>query len=288
MSMRKFFLCIAAFIFIFSACKKGSTPINLSPNFYFYNGGTASFSNSLLLFPTSDTLTVNVVVLSTYSVKKNVTVSLGVTDSSITNYNNAYGSNYQLMPESAYHVSSTQFTMETGALYDTLTVSFYKQNIPKSGNFMVPLTILKAGDEKITADLSTIYFHVIGNCLSGLYKVSGTRANYSGAVSDNVVVSVTDLSEFEAKRVVPIDQTTGKVDYADLINLGWNYLLTYDCNGGDLSVEGNATIYAQVASGSFKILAASYDTVLKVIYIKSTYTNTNGDGRVVEETLTKE
>ncbi|HRI21329.1 MAG TPA: hypothetical protein PLA68_10245, partial [Panacibacter sp.] len=141
----------------------------------------------------------------------------------------------------------------------------------------------------ISGNFGTIYYHVIGNCLAGTYDVVGTRTNYTGAVSGGIISSVSDLSANSPKIVIPVDPTHTLVDYANLGGSGWAYSLTYDCSaGGNLVAVGNDVALASALAGTFSITTATYDPVLKQIYLLSTYTNTSGNARVVEEWLTKE
>ncbi len=48
---------------------------------------------------------------------------------------------------------------------------------------MLPITLTEAGTKTISADLNTIYYHFIGNELSGTYDLTGTRKNYNGEVN---------------------------------------------------------------------------------------------------------
>lgn len=76
------------------------------------------------------------------------------------------------------------------------------------------------------------------------------------------------------------------VDYANLGGSGWQYVITYD--GTNISFDGNATLLAGISAGSFVKKSISYDATTKVIHVVSEYTNTAGNGRVVDETWTKQ
>ena len=63
---------IVCVLFIYSACKKDSASIDLTPSFYFLNGDTSAsaFNNNLILFSSSDTIVFNVILSSTYLLSK--------------------------------------------------------------------------------------------------------------------------------------------------------------------------------------------------------------------------
>ena len=123
-----------------------------------------------------------------------------------------------------------------------------------------------------------------GNPLAGSYSVVGTRTNYIGPVSGGVVGSVTNLSG--SKAAVAIDPANMSINYANLGGNGWQYIITYD--GSVISFKPNQTIIDQAAAGSFIAKSITYDAATKVIHVISEYTNGAGNGRLVDETWTKQ
>src|SRR5690348_6027587 len=106
---------IICFLFIYSACKKNSTSVDLTPSFYFLNGDTtvSAFNNNLILFSSSDTIVVNVILSSTYLLSASGNVTVGVDADAITSYNANHGTNYQAMPANAYNFPTTVATTIT-------------------------------------------------------------------------------------------------------------------------------------------------------------------------------
>ncbi|SEW44386.1 DUF4998 domain-containing protein [Chitinophaga arvensicola] len=120
------------------------------------------------------------------------------------------------------------------------------------------------------------------NALSSWYTSSGTRINYTGPKAGNVIAGSSALSG--DKKAVELNATQVEIDYANLAANGWKYILTYD--GSKLTVAVNATMLSGIKPGSFKVVTASYDKISGTLHLITGYTNTAGDDREVNETLT--
>lgn len=275
---------IAVLTAVFSACKKDSDTLDTSPNFYFFNGDTSSFSRNLLLFPSSDTLTLSLTVSSTYTLPTQTVVTFAVADTSRTKYNDSHSSNYNLMPEDAYSLPDT-IVMTAGKSVDTLTVQVYKNKLNPLSDYMLPIVIADAQGQKInTAGSQTIYLNYKGSSLGGLYSLAGTRIEYVGDAADNNVDDTVTLPT--VKSVIPISISTSITDYADLGSNGWQYNMVIDPQTGIFSATPNAVILQSVLQDSFTMIDATYDDETKIIHLKSSYKNSSGDERIVDETLT--
>lgn len=119
------------------------------------------------------------------------------------------------------------------------------------------------------------------NALAGVFVSGGLRTNYTGAAANNVVAGTTVLSG--DKTAVELNARQIEVDYANLGGSGWKYVFNYE--NGVLTVAPNATLAGGIKAGSFKILQLQFDNSAGKITVKTEYTNTAGDARVVEETL---
>jgi len=277
------FICLLCFYF---SCKKDSTSISFTPSFYFLNAGTAGFDQNLLLFSSSDTVSFNIIISSTYLLSNAVTVTVGVDDAARQTYNSATGTDYEAMPSSAYSFPAT-VTATTTSVYDTIPVKIFKHALDISKDYMLPINIVNGGGIDINADASLIYLHTTGSKLSGVYNAQGTKIMYVGDAADSNV-NATD-SFLLTKNLVPFDSSRSLLDYADLGSNGWKYNLFFftDIPGGPLqfTVAPNDVITSSVQSGSFKVLGSSYDSTSKSIHIKTSYKNTSGNERIVEESL---
>ncbi|WP_143305910.1 DUF4302 domain-containing protein [Chitinophaga vietnamensis] len=127
----------------------------------------------------------------------------------------------------------------------------------------------------------------LNNYLSGNYVSSGKRTLYAGAISNNVVTGAVALGG--VKTLALAYPGAYAVDYADLGSSGWQYILSFDANAKKITaVAPSASLASQITAGSFKVISVNYDDTQKQIYLKTSYVNTAGNGRVVEETLTRQ
>ena len=279
MRFLKLFLVISVLI-AFSSCKKNSS-FNTTPNFYILNGGAGGFNNSLILFPAADTITYNLIISSTYFLSKNVTVTFAVDDNYRQSYNVAYGTNYQLMPSEAFSFQNT-FTANTNSSFDTIPVTLYKSFL-SSGNYMLPIKISSVSDYNIDTGANVIYLHTTNSELSGIYNSTGLKIMYNGDAADSSV-DATDSFAL-VKNLIP-NGTSSELDYADLGGNGWKYILGFSTEDNSFFALPNDIISNSVQPGSFKVLQATFDSTTKDIYIKTSYKNTSGNERIVEESLT--
>ena len=276
---------IVCLFFIYAACKKNSGSVTLTPSFYFINGDTSStaFNNNLILFSSSDTVVFNVIISSTYLLSGNGTVTVGVDADAITLYNVTHGTAYQAMPSNAYNFQTSVATTTT-SVYDTIPVTIYKHALDATTAYMLPINIISTGGVDITAGASEIYLHTVSSKLAGIYNSNVTKIMY-------VADSINSIDSFILdKNLVPVNSNLSQLDYADLGSNGWKYDLSFftDIPGAppQFTVGVNDVILSSVQSGSFKILNSSYDSTTKAIYIKSSYKNTSGNERIIEESLT--
>lgn len=280
---------IVCVLFIYAACKKDSASVDLTPSFYFLNGDTSAFNNNLILFSSSDTIQFNVILSSTYLLSKSITVTVGVDNDAISSYNTNHGTNYEAMPANAYSFQTSVITPDTAtSVYDTIPVTIYRHALDAVQSYMLPIKIISAGGIDISSGTSEIYPHTVNSTLAGIYNSTGVKIMYNGDAADS---SVSSIDSFElTKSLVPIDSNLSQLDYADLGSNGWKYYLSFfsDIPGSppQFTVGVNDVILNSVQSGSFKILNSSYDSITKAIYIKSSYKNTSGNQRIIEETLT--
>ena len=282
--MRFLNLCIITALFItgFSACKKNSDSFDTSPNFYFLNGGISGFDQGLILFGSADTVTYDLIISSTFLSPKDVTVTLGVDDSYRQSYNSGYGTAYQPMPSGTYSFQTT-FTAGTTNVYDTIPVTLNKQSLA-TGSYMLPIIIETVSDYKIDTSARVMYLHIENNKLSGIYTSKCTKTLYNGDAADNNINTIDTFTI--VKDLIPQQDSTSLLDYADLGPNGWKYILGFGADGGTFFAAPNSVIDSSVQTGSFKIITATFDPITKDIYIKSSYKNLSGDERIVEESLT--
>ncbi len=306
--MKKLLIAVSSAAFFLTGCLKDKAPNDFSTVGTIVEipySGLEYFSKASLNF-TSDTITLtfNVNISSPYTLSDALTVQVGVDDSKLTAYNATGGLQYEPMPADAYSFTSTTATIAAGSRLASFSVTFYKAAIDPSKNLMLAIAIKDAQGKTISGNFNTIYYHAIGNELAGTYDEVGWRNSFIGPVvyvpgapssggeitgGTGVYSSSIDLSNYSPKTVLPNSPTECTVDYSNLSSSGWQYVITYDPATKTITnVGGNETLLTQSAANSFKMYEFSYDAALRQIHLLSEYTNTAGNGRLIEETLTKQ
>lgn len=279
MSFSKY-LILLAFLTAFFSCKKDSNTVDTTPRFYFVKGGVGNFANNLILFPSADTITYNMVISSTYLPTKPVTITISVEDTARQSYNAANATNYQLMPSTAYSFQTT-IIASTESVYDTIPLKLNKQFLV-NGDYMLPVVITSISDFILDTAMRILYLHTSGSQLAGIYASNIFKTSYNGDAADS---SINDTASFTiTKTMNPISATKSQLDYAELGSNGWKYILTFE--NGTFTVEVNDVMLNSIQAGSFKVIKSDFDAVTKDIHIKSSYKNLSGDERIVEESLT--
>ena len=244
--------------------------------------GLENFTSAALNLPTDPTTISFVVnIASPYPLTSDLDVTLFVDEDKRTQYNAAGGAQYEAMPGNAYDFPVTKATIKAGSRQATFSVTFYNGKIDPSKNFMLPISIKDAGGKTISGNFGTLYYHAIGNPLAGSYNGKGTRTGYLGTIAGGVIVYVVPTPT--PKTASPLDATTVVIDYADLGPSGWHYLVTWD--GATLTVKDDGLVAAGAVL-AFSDAGSSYNPATKVLYLHTHYTNTLGNERDVEETLT--
>lgn len=130
--------------------------------------------------------------------------------------------------------------------------------------------------------------HPIKN-FEGNYTVVGIRNNYLGPVSDSIFLYYIDLSVYSPKLMTAVDDSTLVFDYANLGSSGWQLLVTVNSTTKKITnIQPNETMAAGIMPGSFIVHTKKANLNAKRFYFYTEYTNTTGNGRTVEETLTKQ
>ena len=252
--------------------------------------GMSNFSTAnIIITPAShDTLSFDVYadLAGVQGASSNVTVKLGIDDASRTAYNTGNGTNYLAFTSSMYKLASTTVTIAAGQHYAKTTLEVYKNMVDLTKSWMLPITIADASGKTLSSNQNIVYYHIIGNPMAGTYKVSGTRTNYNGPAV-GTPASTNNLAT--TKTGLPVSATTISLDYAN-VGGGWGYEVTFDAAYSKItSVVANSTLLAGIQSGSFSLTAPTeYDPATKTIKLHTTYTNTAGNARVIDEVFAKQ
>jgi len=248
--------------------------------------GKAFFSSDALNF-TSDTITLafTVNIASAYPLSKDLSVTVGIDESLVTDYN-AYDPlvHYEVMPAAAYSFSESTFTIPAGKRLDTLYVTFYKPGLPDpTVSYMLPITIKDASGETISGNLGTHYYHAIGNPIAGTYSQEWIRWN----ATDTTGTPTFD-EDYSPAVFSPVDPTTIAVQSGT----GVFYYLSFTNTDGvlsDFNAEFDpgdvAAVGITITSGP-KVLVA--DPINGIYRLYFTYNNSAGDPRCIIDQFVKQ
>jgi hypothetical protein len=169
---------------ILNSCVKDRNPSatdfsHLQDHVDIVNGGLTNFGNVVIGFNNGDTTTATLIVnLASVNLPSSaVNVTIGVDSSKIASYNAANGTNYIPVPSNSYTIASTSLTVPAGQQYAQTTVKFYNTHLDPVVSYMLPISIKDASGKLLTGNLNTIYYHIIGNPLAGIYLQDFSRWN---------------------------------------------------------------------------------------------------------------
>jgi hypothetical protein len=242
-----------------SSCIKsvstGTDFSSLKPTVLIADGGIANFSSTALLFPptdATDTTSFFVNYASTTTAPQDEVISIAIDDAALAAYNALGGPQYAKFPDSIYSFTTTSVTVPKGANYSSaVPLAMFPSKIDLTQNYMLPISIKTApAGSTIAANYTTIYYHLIGNPIAGVYKWDWTRWNNAtgtGAPTASSFVGHTTV-------LAPIDATT--VTVAAGYYIGPRYIITFTNNNGVLSnfqVSFNPTDIATMTAAGVNI-----------------------------------
>lgn len=301
-------------VVLFASCLKRRTNEtifdSLAPIVQIPEAGYANFSKTTLSFPSSDlsdTTSFRVNYAATNVAPKDIVVTLGVDTAALNAYNadSTHGTKFTLMPDSLYSFTTTQVTVKAGQNYsDLVQVVFYPSKVSDpTANYMLPISIKDAQGTNISGNFGTIYYHIVGNPLSGNYSWDFTRYQSFDTTITPHSSSFTGrpyiLSSLNALSIAaPDGYMLTAVD-----GQPYSYIVSFDNNNGvisNLSVAFDATATADLAGGGFTIVTAptllSYNIVQDPAnhYTGSTFRiwfqviNSSGGHRTLIDNFTKQ
>lgn len=221
-----------------SSCLKsvsGNTDFSsLKPQVIIPEGGIANFGLDALLYPptdVSDTTFFHVNYAATDVAPKDEVITLAVDTKALDAYNALGGDKFALFPDSIFSFTSTTVTIKKGNNYsDLIPLIVYPGKIDLTKNYMLPISITTApAGSTISGNYTTIYYHLIGNPIAGVYKWDWTRWNNATGTGAPTGSSFTGRSTILA----PIDATT--VTVAAGYYIGPRYIITFTNTNGVLS-----------------------------------------------------
>jgi hypothetical protein len=192
------------------------------------NSGMQYFSGGALTYPgdhEADTATYNVSLAGATTLGSDLMVTVAIDPSKVLDNLANDAIQYELMPDSLFHIVSTSGTIKAGERIVPLQIIFYPSKMDPTKSYMLPVKISDAGGQTISDNFSTIYFHVIGNPIAGSYTQEWLRWN-------NATGAGAPTFEDGGPAVfAPVNPTTISVNSLT----GTKYLLSFTNTGGVLS-----------------------------------------------------
>lgn len=261
---------------------------NINPSTNAPSSGLDYFNAATLPYIGADTtfdVTFDVNIASQYPLNKDVTVTVAVDDAKRVAYNSnlAPADQYVLPADSNYSFPVKTAVIKAGTRLEKFTVTFNGLTLDPVKNYMLPISLTDASGVNISGNLSTIYIHSIGNLNAGPYAVTGTRTNYKGPASAGVVGGVVDLSTLPPKTGAPENANVIDINYANF-GTSAHYIITFNADGTAVTNLKVDDVFTASVS-NFAIDLYTYDLATRTIHVKSHYTNSAGDDRVIEEFL---
>lgn len=251
--------------------------------------GLDYFNAATLPYIGADTtyeVTFNVNITGEFPPAKDVTVTLGVDDAKRMAYNSnlAPADQFVLPADSNYSFAVKTAVIKAGTRLTKFSVTFYPQTLDPSKSYMLPLTITDASGLLISGNLSTVYLHIIGNPLAGVYNWDWKRYNAADTLGEPNGASFTGGSA----TFVPDNANTIEIQsgYADQNGTDIHYVLSFTNTAGvfsDFKVKLNPTDVTEHLTGP-TIGALSYTDATILIadgvnkHFKFTYAVVNSAG----------
>lgn len=259
---------------------------NINPSLNAPSSGLDYFNAATLPYIGADTtfdVTFNVNITGEFPPTKDVTVTVAVDDAKRVAYNSnlAPEDQYVLPADSNYSFPVKTAIVKAGSRLATFIITFNGLTLDPVKNYMLPITLTDASGVTVSGNLGTIYIHSIGNLNAGPYSVIGTRTNYKGPVSAGLA-TIVDLSSLSPKTGAPENANVIDINYA---NVSGHYIVTFSADGTAVTnVKVDDAFTASVVNFGIDLFA--YDLATRTIHVKSHYTNSAGDDRVIEEFFT--
>ena len=262
---------------------------NLKPNVLISDGGMTNFGASAILFPPTDSVDTaffHVNYAATNVAPTDETVTLAIDPAALAAYNaSGVGLQYTLFPDSIFKFTSTTVTIPKGANYTAgIPLVIFPDKIDLLENYMLPITITVAPNGSgIAANYKTIYYHLIGNPIAGVYTQEWFRWNSS----TNTGAPNFDVVDPNGPGVfAPQDGTT----VTAVSGTGVTYIITFTDNGGgnltnfQVAIDPASVSGITISAGPVVVLA---DPTTGTYEFQFNYINGSGSPRYIIDKFTK-
>jgi hypothetical protein len=186
-----FSLALAAIDWSCVKSREGRTDFeNLTPTVLISEGGLQNFGIDAILFPPTDdvdTTFFHMNYAATDVAPSDQVVTIAIDDAAIDAYNAANGTDYAKFPDSIYSFTTTSVTIPKGANYSSgVPLIMFPSKINLLKDYMLPISITVApAGTTISANHKTIYYHLIGNPIAGIYNWDWYRWNNTTPTGPN-------------------------------------------------------------------------------------------------------
>ena len=173
-------------VIVGSSCVKsrpGETTFNgLGPTVLIPEGGMQNFSSDAILFPPTDpvdTTWFHLNYAATNVAPVDEVITIAIDPNALAAYNALGGIQYTIFPDSIFSFTTTTVTVKAGQSYsDAVPLIMFPSKIDLLDNYMLPISITAApAGSTISSNFQTIYYHLIGNPIAGLYNQEWIRYN---------------------------------------------------------------------------------------------------------------
>ena len=271
-------------------------------------GGLAKFNSQLIAPNTSDPLnTADTVTFKIFYVNnskpadKDIKVTVAINPAALAAYNaNPAQPDFEALPDSTFTILNKVVTVKAGESFsEDVRVVYNPQKINTSKLYMAPISIVDAQGVKISSNNGTIFYHIIGNPLAGVYSNVALRYNYTGSVAfDGTVAGIPTPASTTS---IPSPKTANAIDGdrigIDFSNLGsatpfnFRYVITQTGNFSNINVDYNSEF--KTGNSAIKTYLISYVSPIgqKAKFRIITHYNNNpaggGNDRIIDESFTQ-
>jgi hypothetical protein len=233
---------------------------SLAPTVLIPEGGLQNLTLNALLFPPdptiddkTDTTFFHLNYAATSTAPADEVITIAIDPDALAAYNAQGGSQYEAFPDSIFAFTVTSVTVPKGANYSApVPLVIHSNKVDPTKSYMLPISIKTApAGSTISSNHKTIYYHLIGNPIAGLYNWDWYRWNNNVPVGPNTggTPALGGIAVF-----APLDETT--VEVASGYYIGPRYHITFDDSSGVLvhfAVVFNADDVATMKAGGVTI-----------------------------------
>ncbi len=258
--------------------------------------------------PIENTFTVNIANADGKLTDKDIVVKFVIDNAKRLAYNaDPTQLDYELLPDSIFSFPTRTATIKAGTNQVTLPITFYPSKVNPSKLYMLPVTLVDASGLVISGNFSTLYYHIIGNPLAGLYNLTGTRTNYTGSVSWSGPpaalpaggVDGTTAAYTAPTVAIPVDASTVKIimgnvpDPAPVGGSAYYYITGSDPAFSNITFTQGDNFNAGYSAISRYVLNYTAPTATQKAKFRliTKYNNTTGNAgndRIVDQTFTQQ